>query len=355
MSYYLADPPVREQPRSHRAPGGFRSRPGWQKALLVLLALGLVGGLCAGVGAFALLNRYESKAQHEDLLGPAAQPRVEEHWKKGPLDLLLLGSDSREGEPDEGRFPGQRSDTIMIVHISKNLDRATIVSIPRDSYVYVPPAGGWHGGMNKLNAAFAFGGAPHAAQTITRLTGVKFDGALIANFSGIKKMVEAVDGVRVCIPYTVRSIHSDRVWEKGCHLLDGAAAEDFMRQRKAVPGGDFGRIHDQQLVVKAIAEKVSGEGMLQNPLRLDELLVTAAEALTIDKSLDLRELALTARKIKPANIKFATVPYTSASLRTHAGSAVKLNDAKAKELFAAIRDDTIQQWLAANPQKVPGT
>jgi len=350
---YLAETPTQEL-RIHRA-RGFRSWPRWRKVLLIVLLVGLVAGLCAGAGAFALINRYESKAQHEDLLGPAAQPRDEQRWKKGPLNLLLLGSDSREGEPDEGRFGGQRSDTIMIVHLSKNLDRATIVSIPRDSYVYVPAAGGWNGGMNKLNAAFAFGGAPHAAQTITRLTGVKFDGALIANFASINKMVDAVDGVRVCIPYTVRSTFSDRVWEKGCHDLDGEEAEEFMRQRKAVPGGDFGRIHDQQLVVKAVAEKVSAERMLTNPLRLDELLVTAAEALTIDKSLDLKELALTVRRIKPSNMSFATVPYTSASLKTHAGSAVKLDDAKAKEMFAAIRDDTIQQWLAANPQKVPGT
>ncbi|MET7969988.1 LCP family protein [Micromonospora sp. NPDC005305] len=327
----------------------------WQKTLVVLLSLVLIGGICGGAGALLLVGRYEGKAHHEDLLGPVAVPKDEQRWKSGPLDLLLLGSDSREGEPDEGRFGGQRSDTIMLVHLSKNLDRATIVSIPRDSYVYVPPAKGWKGGMNKLNAAFAFGGAPHAAKTITQLTGVKFDGALIANFASINKMVDAVDGVRVCIPYTVRSTFSDKVWEKGCHQLDGAAAEEFMRQRKAVPGGDFGRIHDQQLVVKAIAEKVAADGMLQNPLRLDELLVTAADALTIDKSLDLQELALVARDIKPAEIKFATVPYTSASLKTHAGSAVKLDDAKAKQMFAAIRDDTIQEWLAAHPQQVPGS
>ncbi|MFG2108130.1 LCP family protein [Micromonospora chersina] len=327
----------------------------WQKALVVLLSLVLIGGICGGAGTLLLVGRYEGKTHHEDLLGPVAAPKDEQRWKSGPLDLLLLGSDSREGEPDEGKFGGQRSDTIMLVHLSKNLDRATIVSIPRDSYVYVPPANGWHGGMNKLNAAFAFGGAPHAAKTITQLTGVKFDGALIANFASINKMVDAVDGVRVCIPYTVRSTFTDKVWEKGCHQLDGAAAEEFMRQRKAVPGGDFGRIHDQQLVVKAITEKVAADGMLQNPFQLDDLLSTAAEALTIDKSLNLRDLALVARDIKPSNIKFATVPYTSASLKTHAGSAVKLDDAKAKDMFAAIRDDTIQEWLAAHPQKAPGS
>ncbi|MGK5444563.1 LCP family protein [Micromonospora sp. URMC 105] len=332
---------------------GYRALKRWQKSLIVLLAVVLVAAACGGVGAFTLVNRYEGKAKHEDLLGGAAEPKDEQRWKSGPLNLLLLGTDSREGEADEGRYAGQRSDTIMLVHLSKNLDRATIVSIPRDSYVNVPPAEGWNGGMNKLNAAFAFGGAPHAAKTITKLTGVRLDGALIANFASINKMVDAVDGVQVCIPYTVRSTFSEKVWEKGCHQLDGTEAEEFMRQRKNVPGGDFGRIHDQQLVVKAIAEKASAEGMLTNPLKLDELLLTAAESLTIDKNLDLKELALTAKGIKPANIKFATVPYTSANLRTHAGSAVKLDDAKAKEMFAAVRDDTIQEWLAAHPQKAP--
>ncbi|WP_238453493.1 LCP family protein [Micromonospora sp. ATA51] len=339
-------------PPNHRRKG-FRSRPGWQKALIVLLAMFLVCGLSAGIATYVLVNRYEGKTQHEELLGPAAEPKDEQRWKSGPLDLLLLGSDDRG--PSERAYLGQRSDTIMLVHLSKNLDHATIVSIPRDSYVNVPPAGSWRGGMNKLNAAFAFGGAPHAAKTITGLTGVKFDGALIANFASINRMVDAVDGVRVCIPYTVRSTFSEKVWEKGCHDLDGVEAEEFMRQRKAVPGGDFGRIHDQQLVVKAIAEKVAAEGMLQNPFRLDALLSTAAEALTIDKNLDLKELVLVAKNIKPENIKFATVPYTSASLKTHAGSAVKLDDAKAKEMFAAVRDDTIQEWLAAHPQKLPGS
>jgi LCP family protein required for cell wall assembly len=290
-----------------------------------------------------------------DILGPVAQPKDEKRWKSGPLNLLLLGSDSRAGLPDASRYPGQRSDTIMMVHLSKNLDQATIISIPRDSYVNVPAAGVWQGGMNKLNAAFAFGGAPHAAKTITQLTGVKFDGAIIANFASVHKMVDVVDGVRVCISYDVRSTFTDKVWNKGCHDLHGVEAEEFMRQRIEVPGGDFGRIHDQQLVVRAIAEKVSAEGMLSNPLRLDSLLLTAAEALTIDKSLNLRDLALVARDIKPANIRYATVPYTTASLETDAGMSVELDDRKAAAMFAAVRDDTIQAWLAANPQRVPGS
>jgi LCP family protein required for cell wall assembly len=223
----------------------------------------------------------------------------------------------------------------MLVHIGKNLDRATIISIPRDSYVYIPAGGSWKGGMNKLNAAFAFGGAPLAATTITRLSGVQFDGALIANFASIRDMVAAVDGVRVCIPYDVKSTFSDKVWKKGCHDLDAAQAEEFVRQRKKVPVGDFGRIHDQQLVVKAIVEKMSDQGMLSNPLQLNNLLVTAAKALTVDNGLDIQELALMAKGISPTKIMYATVPYTTASLKTPAGSADKLDDGKANDLFAA--------------------
>ncbi|WP_240942520.1 LCP family protein [Planosporangium thailandense] len=326
---------------------------GWKKALLGLGVLLLVLATGTAIGAYALVNRYQSKVSRTDLLGTVAKPKDEQRWKSGPLNLLLLGSDSREGEPDQGRFPGERSDTIMLVHISKNLDKATVISLPRDSYVNVPAAGPWEGGMNKLNSAFAFGGAPHAAKTITELTGVQFDGAVIANFASIRKLVDLVGGVNVCVPYDVRSTFSSKVWSKGCHDLDGDEAEEFVRQRKEVPGGDFGRIHDQQLVVKGIMEKVNADGMLTNPLRLDSLLVTAAQALTIDKSVDLQELVLAARQVKPANVKYATVPYTSANLQTPAGSAVKLDDSKAAAMFAAVRDDTIQEWLEANPQKAP--
>jgi len=269
------------------------------------------------------------------------------------LNLLLLGSDSRATVPG-GKSPiGERSDTIMLVHIAKNRQKAAIISIPRDSYVNVPAGGGWKGGKNKLNAAFAYGGAPLAAKAITQLTGVTLDGAMIANFAGIRSMVDAVGGVDVCLPYDVKSTFSDTVWAKGCHFMDGPTAEEFMRNRKSVPGGDFGRMKNQQLVVKAVIAKAAKGDLLTNPMKFDNLMVTAAEALTVDKSLDLQKLALAVKGIKPGAISFATVPYTSASLRTFAGAAVRLDMTKADAMFAAVRNDTISQYLADHPQKAP--
>jgi LCP family protein required for cell wall assembly len=328
-------------------------------AILVLATVVVVGG-----AAYALVHRYETRVQRSDLLGTAAggdkaqqeqeQKQRAENWAAGPLNLLLLGSDSRATE-EGGESPiGERSDTIMIVHIARTRDRASIISIPRDSYVTVPAGGRWGGGKNKINAAFAFGGAPLAAKTVQQLTGVPLDGAMIADFGSVHELVDAVDGVRVCITYRIKSAISAKVWPAGCHDMDGTEADEFMRQRYDVPGGDFGRMHNQQLVIKAMVEKVTAGGLLTNPLKFDDLLITAADALTVDEELDLRDLALAVRDIRPSNITYGTVPHTNAGLQTSAGSAVQLDPAKATAMFSAIKDDTIDRWLTEHKQPAPG-
>lgn len=348
----MTDVLAEEEDASAQRTFSWRRLAGWQKASIVLLTLFAV--LCGGLATagYGLLQRYEDRVQRQDLLGDASQPGRRPDWEDDtPLNLLLLGSDFRDEEPDAG----ERSDTVMLVHISARRDEATVLSIPRDSYVNIPAHGDhWPGGMNKLNAAFAFGGAPLAATTITELTGLPLHGALVANLAAVRDLVDAVGGVSVCVPYQVISAGTDQVWPAGCHQLDGASAAAFVRQRQQVPGGDFGRIHNQQLVLNAIAKQVTAQSLLSNPLLLDRLLVTAAEALVVDQRLDLRKLALSVRKIKPANVRYLTVPHTNPGLVTTAGSAVELDTMKAHALFAAIRDDNVAQWLADNPQP-PGT
>jgi LCP family protein required for cell wall assembly len=344
------------EPRAARR-GWFGRRSGWQKALIVLGVLLVV--LSSGVagGGYYLVNRYTDKVDRASLLPSAAPGEAEQskqNWASGPLNLLLLGSDSRAVAPGDKSPIGERSDTIMLVHIARGRDKATIISIPRDSYVEVPAAGSWKGGKNKINAAFAYGGAALTAATVKKLTGIPLDGAMIANFASIRDLVDAVDGVNVCVPYDVRSTFSDREWKQGCHDMNGDLAEEFMRQRYNVPGGDFGRIHNQQLVVQAVISKVAKNNLLYKPLELDTMLGIAADSLTVDENLDLRDLVFAVRDIRPRNIGYATVPYTSANLRTPAGAAVRLDTAAAAEMFAAVKDDTIDQWLADNPQHVPG-
>ncbi|WFE53751.1 LCP family protein [Micromonospora sp. WMMD1155] len=336
------------------APSRWRAMAGWQKAMAALALVFAV--LCAGVVTvgFGLKHRYESRVQREDILGRGTGPHDERRWKSGPLNLLLLGSDSRDGEPDQALYPGQRSDTIMLVHVNAARDAATVVSIPRDSYVDIPAAGEeWSGGLNKINAAFAFGGAALAAETVAKLTGVPLDGVLVANFAAVRKLVDAVGTINVCLPYPVTSSDTKVTWTAGCHDLDGRAADDLMRQRHGVPGGDFGRIYDQHLVVRALAERISATSLLTNPTRLDRVLTTAAESLVVDRDLDLADLALAVRRVKPETVQFVTAPVSDANLQTPAGSAVRLDEVKAPALFAAVREDRVAQWLAANPQTAP--
>ena len=209
------------------------------------------------------------------------------------------------------------------------------MSIPRDSYVDIPAGGDWPGGKNKINAALAFGGANLAAKTIYNLTQLPLNGAMLVNFDGVVKMVEAVGGVNVCTPFEVKSIHTGDYWSKGCHDMSPAEAQDCMRQRYDIPGGDLGRIKSQQNVIKGLMKKATSTGVLINPAKLDSLLSTAAESLTVDKNMNLRDLAFALKGINPANVTFATVPIIG-TMTTDAGSSVQLDEAGLNTLFTAV-------------------
>lgn len=324
----------------------------WLRLLGVVGAASVACSLVSVAGIFALGISYEDEVEHADILKDVPRPTVTPP-EEGPYNYLILGSDSRSPDPKNVADPnGARSDTIMVLHVSKGLKTAFVVSIPRDSYVNVPAAGAWPGGNNKINAAFAFGGASLTAKTVYDLTMVRFDGAIIVNFKGINDMVSVVGTVHVCIPYAVRSTFSRTVWPAGCHDMGPTETEEFMRQRMGVPGGDFGRIYDQQLVVKALAKKIAATGMLTHPLMLDSLIRTAASSLTLDSGTELVDLASRLKGIDPESISFATAPHLR-TMDTDAGSSVELDMPGVRELFQALIADTWPEWLARHPQKVP--
>jgi LCP family protein required for cell wall assembly len=330
------------------APPGEKTQVAWWlKALVVAGAVLMVisGGSLALL--YGLSSHYDSKVAREDIL--AEVPTVEDDGNQ-PMNFLILGSDSRADKDIAGiDETGSRSDTIMLLHVNKERTAGFIVSIPRDSYVNIPPSGKWRGGKNKINASLAFGGASLAAKTVYDLTKIPLNGAIIINFNGIQNMVRAVGGVNVCTPFTVRSQFSSRVWAKGCHDMTPSEVEEFVRQRKFVPGGDLGRIKSQQNVIKGLMKKVTTTGVLTNPARLDDLITAAAESLTVDESLNLRDLAFSLKGINPNNVKFATTPIVG-TMQTEVGSSIELDMPAAQQLFTAMIEDKTDEWLAANPQ-----
>lgn len=334
-------------------------KPKRRRWVKVLITLGIVVVVCAGLvvgGSLLLAARYESRVERSDILRDVPRPTPPANEAEGPqpLNFLLLGSDSRSPDPRPIADPnGDRSDTIMIIHINAARTDAFIFSIPRDSYVYVPPAGRWPGGNNKINAAMSFGGAAHAALTVYELTRIPLDGAFVVNFGAVNRMVGVVGSIEVCLPYTVNSsFRRGTTWSQGCHDMDADDVEIFVRERYGVPGGDFGRIHNQQLVVQALAKKIASTGWLTNPLDLDRLITVAAESVTVDQDTNLRQLILDLKDLDPNRMSFATVPWTR-TMTTDAGSSVELDMAAARELFEAVINDETAEWLAAHPQGVP--
>jgi len=348
-------PPPGNEAIDSNAAAPKRKRPWWLTAIIVVatVLLGIAAGGLVLVNTLSV--RYESRVTRMDILDGIPQaPAVEldgtDTDTRQPMNFLVLGSDSRAHEDTQALDQtGSRSDTIMVVHVNKEHSGALIISIPRDSYVDVPAGGSWPGGKNKINAALSFGGANLAARAVYNLTQVPLNGAMIVNFDGLKKMVAAVGGVNVCTPFAVQSSFSSRYWGVGCHDMTPDEAEEFMRQRKNVPGGDFGRIKNQQNVIKGLMKKVTSTGVLTNPLTLDKLITTAAESLTVDNSMNLRDLVFALKGIDQANVKFATVPVVG-TMTTDAGSSVQLDMPGVAELFEAVRGDRTDEWLATHPQ-----
>ena len=120
----------------------------------------------------------------------------------------------------------------MILHIDADREGASLISIPRDSWVNVPGYG-----HNKINAAFSLAGPSLAVETVEDLTGVRIDHLAVVDWEGFRSLIDTVGGVTVTVPRTVEDPHNDVVWTKGRHPLNGAAGADLLRQRYGLPDG----------------------------------------------------------------------------------------------------------------------
>jgi LCP family protein required for cell wall assembly len=257
---------------------------------------------------------------------------------------MLIGSDTRvEGErPGQTSFGGQRSDTIMLVHLPKDRKAAYLVSIPRDSWVNIPGRG-----KSKINAAFSWGGSPLLISTIEGLTGVRVDHFAILNFEGMKTVTDALGGVDVRINETITDPMHHQTWQAGVNHLDGERALWFVRQRYGLSGGDFDRIKRQQAFLKALASKAVSRGTFTNPLKLNAFLSAMTKSVSVDDTVSvgkLRSLAFSFRNIRASDIGFMTAP-TRGTGRQGAQSVVFLDPVKCKQLFQALRQDSVGTYL----------
>ena len=272
-------------------------------------------------------------------------------------NFLLIGSDTRAGadavynaaKGSADYTSGERSDTMMLVHVPTGPAKASIISFPRDSWVEIPrwtdTKGAHHPAhMSKLNAAFSEGGSPLLVATLEQLSGIRVDHVVQIDFTGFKNMVNALGGIEVCVK-TTRHDHDsgDNLTAGGMHLIKGDAALAFVRDRKGLPGGDIDRIADQQYFLSVVLHKVLSAKTLTNPTKLYHFATAATRSLTTDKGFGLRQmesLATRLHSIDPAHVTFLQVPVLNNSARENGQSVVELDHANLPAVFAAMKDNT---------------
>jgi LCP family protein required for cell wall assembly len=270
------------------------------------------------------------------------------------MNILVMGTDRRSEEATTGSdataaewVPGaQRTDTIMVLHVDGDREGASLVSIPRDSWVDVPGYG-----MNKINAAFSLAGPSLAIETVEKLTGVRIDHLAVVDWAGYQSLIDTVGGVAVTVPRTIEDPHNHVVWTKGRQTLNGAQALLYVRQRYGLPMGDIDRVKRQQAVVRGLLRSSMSTLRSASPVAIYDLLDTLTQKFSVDSGWefgDMRQLVMDLRGMKAADMSFVTAPVESFGMEG-AQSVVHLDAAENAALWDAIREDKVARWAADNP------
>ncbi|MFJ1758462.1 LCP family protein [Kitasatospora sp. NPDC088134] len=307
--------------------------------------------LATSCGGWAVLNGVGSSLDRVDAIGGGSDRPADD----GAQTFLVVGTDDREGIPEAtlkdvlhaGGESCHCTDTMMIVQLSADRGRATVVSVPRDSYVDIPahqdPATGKQvpAGKGKINAAYGMGGAPLTVRTVEQNTGLRIDHYVEVNFLGFVSTVDALGGVEVCTPKPLKDDWSGLDLPAGTTKLDGAGALRYVRARHVDGSSDLGRMHRQQKFLAQLLHQASSGGTLLNPARLGGVLDTVLRSVKVDKGLgnaELLQFAGSLKDLSASNADFATVPLSTVDHQVPGwGSTVLWDEKGAQALFEAVR------------------
>ena len=319
------------------------------------LGLGRISGAISRVNVFDnLKNRPEKASSAVNYLVVGSDTR--EGLSAAELKLLRVGSVKSAA--------GARSDTMMLVHISKSRDNAVIISLPRDSLVTIPAHTSQDGKsqvaemQGKLNSAFAWGGAPLLIQTLEAKMNLRIDHYVEVNFAGFKNVVDALGGIQVCTKKDINDPKSHLVLSAGIHTLDGIESLKYVRTRDFDGMGDLGRMQRQQQFVSAIFRKATSSGTLLNPFKVKNLISATFKTVKTDETLnqgDIVTLAKQIRNLTPGKMRTLTVPLgNSNGYVAGLGSVVIWDENLAPELFDRLRNDKpVVDLVTPTPSATP--
>lgn len=325
------------------------------RAIRIITSLSVAIVLVSSVSSFGL-GQVSSSIARIDVFN-SLNDRPEKTSKAE--NYLLVGSDTREGLTKQqmrelrvgstATAAGGRSDTMLIIHLSKSRDRAYIISLPRDSLVVIPE----HVSSSdkktiipdrkgKLNSAFSYGGAPLLIETIELATSIKIDHYVEVSFAGFAGIVDALGGIEVCTKVDIDDPKSHLVLSAGVHTLNGIEALKYVRTRDFDGRGDIGRMQRQQQFMSAVLNKATSSGTLLNPFKVKNFINASLASVKLDSGLapdDLLTLAKQMKNLSSGNVRTLTVPLSNPNGRYDGLSVVIWDEVLGADLWTRVRDD----------------
>lgn len=344
---------ARSRPAGRRPPPGRPSsrgrRPRW--GLRIVTGASALVLLASGVGHALVVGLEGGLRRLDPFAGLTGRPAASDG-----LNFLVVGVDDRhelsEEQRQRHRLGGEScdcTDTLMLVHVSEDRERLSVVSIPRDSFVRLPPhtdpgTGKHHRAVPaKINSAYAHGGPHLTVRTVEDLTGVHVDHYLEVDFSSFLRTVDVLGGVPVCTTKPLRDPYSGLDLPAGASTLDGAQALAYVRARHLGGDSDFGRMRRQQRFIAAVLDKATEGEVLANPVKFHEVTRTLLDSVRADEGFGTSEMVALGKAMRdfdPGSAEFVSVPVADPDHRVRGlGSTVRWDRREARRLFGALRDD----------------
>ena len=306
--------PPQQQHRPRRCRRRMEAKYRRRRFAVGTAALGIVGTLVVGGLALGhLQSNLDSSPLHSDDSAEVLNDNTH------GTNILILGSDTRDLDGDEyGDAGGARSDAMVLAHLSEDGTRIGAIQIPRDTMMDLPACpdtgrGASAGGYGAVNSALNAGPAC-SVTAVEALSGVRIDHFIEMNFEGFTTMVDAMDGVPVCLPEALQDRRANLDLPAGEQSVDGRDALALARTRHAVgDGSDIARMGHQQQVMSAIVQRARSSEVLTHPDRLYGFLDAVTSSLTVDEGLNslsaLTSLATEAANVEDSNISFRVMPW----------------------------------------------
>ncbi|MBF4624545.1 LCP family protein [Clavibacter sp. VKM Ac-2872] len=306
-------------------------------------------GSIAAIAAWELSNTVA--ANSVDISDGAALPPAL-GGLDGGADILLVGSDSRDGQGDGFGDPkvvgtGRLNDATVLVHISADHTRATAISFPRDMLVDIPSCKSEDGKSDvpgathvMLNTALSRGGLGCVVRTIKSITGIDIPYAGVVQFKGVEAVSDAVGGVPVCLAKPIKDKYTSLDLPAGINVIHGHEAAEFLRTRHGVgDASDIDRISNQQVFLGALVRTVTSSGTLTNPAKVYEIARAVVENMSLSTSMDspaaIASIALTVKDIPADRFTFVQYP----SIRRDDGR-VDPDTQAGKDLIGVVSSDS---------------